>query len=228
MKIQDYLTAGTITISNLILQNYLALGMTNQELLVYLQLLVYQKDDYEFPDVEQISKNLQIKLDVLYQILDEMSQKQIIQLKTHTNIEGKKSDYYDLLPIYSQLEQLLNHEENKFTNQYSTLKELITKLEQLLGRVLSSFEMEQARNWQEKNQYSDSLIELAMREAVINNVSSEFRYANRILQNWEKLNIVTVEEATQEIYKHRNQKMQVNKPKIKVPINHARGQNYER
>lgn len=216
MDFQKYLTAGETHISNLILEKYRQLEMTNQELLVYLQLLMYRSEIKEFPDFSKISQNLQIPVDALYQIIDSLCQKEIITLKTHTTSDGKKSDYYDLFSIYNKLEKL---DMLVFSKEQDKLRLLLTKLEQLLGRVLSPNEIEQARNWLEQDGYESDLIELAFREAMINQINLPFKYVNRILQNWDKKNITTIEEATQEIYNHRKQN-QVKKQSIRVPLNH--------
>ena len=219
MELQKYLTSGQTVISNLLLQKYHQVGMTNEELLVYLQLQMYQGPEKVFPDLEKVSSNLQISLDIIYQILDSLSQKNFISLETQMTEDGKKSDYYNLYPIFEQIDNL---ERKSLIDNDNPLRLLLVNLEKLLGRVLSPLEIEQAHNWLEQDQFTADLIELAFKEAIINNVNAPFKYVNSILRNWQSKQITTIEEASQEIYKHRSQAYKQSPMRAKVPINHSK------
>lgn len=77
--------------------------------------------------------------------------------------------------------------------------------------------------WLDEDKYPLELIEMALREAVLNQVYS-LKYVDRILLNWEKKNIRSKAQVEKESQSYRNKKMADNgqndqqKPTKPVPL----------
>lgn len=211
MELKYYLQAGQTNISNLLLKNYRKIGMSSFDLLVYLQLQMYQSQKLEMPDIKEISQNLGVNIEDIYTSIDNLQYHNLIEIEEDV-IDNRKNNYYNLLPAYDKLNNLV---ETPVNNQ-DTLKALTMEIEELLGKPLSSNEMIMINDWE--NNYSKDLIILAMRESISKATTYPFKYANRILIDWQSKNILTIEEATKEINKFRERKTENNRSKIKVPL----------
>ncbi|MFU1892569.1 DnaD domain-containing protein, partial [Enterococcus faecium] len=71
-------------------------------------------------------------------------------------------------------------------------------VEQNFGRPLSPIEMEMIKQWQTEDSYPDDLIQLALKEAVLNQAFS-LKYMDRILLSWERKGIKTKNQAIKNI-----------------------------
>src|SRR5699024_5492414 len=66
--------------------------------------------------------------------------------------------------------------------------------EQEFARALSPFEIEMINAWLDDDQFLPSLIKAALREAVLMG-KLNFKYIDRILREWKKKGVQTVEQA---------------------------------
>jgi DnaD and phage-associated domain len=82
---------------------------------------------------------------------------------------------------------------NQQNRLMSETEELFKKIEVEFGRPISPIEQEQIHQWIDDDHYSVELIDLALREAVLNQAYS-LKYMDRILISWEKSNIKTAEQ----------------------------------
>ncbi len=71
---------------------------------------------------------------------------------------------------------------------------LYTVFEKEFGRPLSPFECETLGMWEDQDQHHPNLIQAALREAVMSG-KLNFRYIDRILFEWKKNGIKTVDQA---------------------------------
>src|SRR5690606_14486161 len=69
--------------------------------------------------------------------------------------------------------------------------------EQEFGRPLSPFEIETVNAWLDEDLLAPSLIKAALRESVLMG-KLNFKYIDRILREWKKKGIQTVEQAREE------------------------------
>lgn len=199
LELKDYLDAGETTISNLLLIHYHHLGLTNQEFLLYLQLLHHQQTGSEFPDLFEISQQIGIPNDEIYSILEGLLGKQMIRLVTTQNLQGKTVDAYDLSPIFEQLDLYLKslHKQTKQEQREEGIQELFELFEKEFGRPLSPIEMETISMWLQEDKYELEIIRLGLREAVLNQAYS-LKYIDRILLGWERKNLRTKDQVVSE------------------------------
>ena len=117
---------------------------------------------------------------------------------------------------------ILDQKEEELTTMFVNENNLYTIFEQEFGRPLSPLECETLAMWIDQDEHDASIIKAALREAVISG-KLNFRYIDRILFEWKKNNIQTVEQARQQGNKFRQyQRKQIPNKKAKsskeVPI----------
>lgn len=192
---QALVQAPLITISNLVLTHYRALGMTNRQLIVYLQMVSFTAAGQQFPPIKEIAQRTGLTEDEIYGTLHEMLDAGFIDLRTQTDSAGKQMDWYDLTPLYARLAEKYG-QSNPISDSGEpeqapvTRQRLFDEIEVEFGRPLSPIEQETISAWLDEDHYSPELVSLALREAVLNQAYS-LKYMDRILLSWEKRNIRT-------------------------------------
>ena len=109
-------------------------------------------------------------------------------------------DFYNKLSLLTIDEAV--KEENNSSN--SNIFEVIEKE---FGRTLTPMEYEISKAWLD-NGMSEDLIKEAVKEAVMNNVTN-FRYIDKILYEWGKNNIKTVEDVNNNRKKRKEEKEKI-------------------
>lgn len=190
----EFVESGSTSINNLVLQNYHNLGMTEKDLIVYLALSMYAQKGVTFPMAKDLAKNTGMDEASIYTIIQGLIKLGVIELKTIMD-HHQQRDIYSLTPIYHRIKNLLQQEQksNQQNRLMSETEELFRKIEVEFGRPLSPIEQEQIHQWIDDDHYSVELIDLALREAVLNQAYS-LKYMDRILISWEKSNIKTAEQ----------------------------------
>lgn len=190
----DFVDSGSTTINNLILKNYHKLGMTEQDLIVYLALSMYAQKGNTFPMAADLAADTGLDETTIYAIIQGMIKLGIIELKTVMD-HHQQRDLYSLTPIYHRIKNLLaqEHQSNQKDKLMSETEELFKQIEVEFGRPLSPIEQEQIHQWIDDDHYSIDLISLSLREAVLNQAYS-LKYMDRILISWEKSNIKSAEQ----------------------------------
>lgn len=188
----DYIHSGQLTVSNLLLGNYSAMGLTTEEMMLWLQLSRKNIQGDTFPDLIPLAKEMNISKERIFFLLNQLVEKDAIEIKTTTDKQGRKTDIYLLEKIYEKLFALLDQKEEKQQEKAQELqvKELYQSFEQEFGRSLSPMEYQRVGQWLEEDKYQPELIQLALREAVLNQAYN-LNYVDRILLSWERKNITT-------------------------------------
>lgn len=227
LSINEYLKAGETTVSNLVIENYQKIGLTDEEFLFWLQLFHSQAKGDLFPDLAEISQIMGKPIDVIYKLLNQLVSRGFLIIQTKQNEQGQMIDTYDLLPIFEKISLLKQKQTVKQQERSSeeTIKQLYQGFEKEFGRQLSPIELEMIGQWLETDHYQPELIRLALREAVLNQAYS-LKYIDRILLAWERKNITTKEQVAEDqkrrkqalIQKEIEQQGAVNEPIPKVTL----------
>lgn len=190
----SFVESGSTTINNLIIKNFHKLGMTERDLIVYLALSMYAQKGNTFPMAQDLAEDTGIDETSIYTVIQGLIKLGIIELKTVVD-HHQQRDIYSLTPIFHRLKNLLHQEKlaNKQNKLMSDTEELFKKIEVEFGRPISPIEQEQIHQWIDDDHYSIELIDLALREAVLNQAYS-LKYMDRILISWEKSNIKSAEQ----------------------------------
>lgn len=192
VSLKLYLDSQSTTVSNLLFDYYKEVGMTHEEFILYLQLLRYQQMGDVFPSVEKIGRQMGYTSDKCFIIIQSLVEKNIISIETNRNEHGLTEDKYDLSVVYEKLGLYFKQQETVALSESDEDKRryLFQQFEQEFGRPLSPMELEMIQQWLEEDKYSIDLLELGLREAVLNQAYS-LKYIDRILLAWERKNLKT-------------------------------------
>lgn len=186
------LTSGFVAIPGVLLQKYKQLGLKDDEMMLLLHLMQFRQEGVEFPTFEQLSERMSLRQDVLISLL----QKLIVGNFLDIEEKGIGQETYDLRPLYRKLSKLLEAKPRTVTSLDLLEKKdnnVFALFEQEFGRPLSPLEYEKIVRWIDEDQYREELIREALREAVLS-AKFNFKYIDRILFEWQKNNIRTLQE----------------------------------
>ena len=201
-----WIDEGQTVLPTLLLKQYRDLGISNNELVLILQIKSYIDKGELFPDMEDIARNMQLSKDNVFRAIHQLIQKKLISIDTTKDENGMTQDAYSLSFLWDKLFIKLKQEQHETADEKKEqdTKSLYTIFEEEFGRPLSPIEMETLVMWVEQDKYSLELVNMALKEAVLSQVYN-FKYIDRILLNWEKKNIRTKEQVEKESQKFRGQ-----------------------
>ncbi|RSK27396.1 DnaD domain protein [Bacillus sp. HMF5848] len=208
-KVIEWLQQGHIVIPKLLLGSYNRLGLNEEELVLLLHIQNFIDSGNQFPTPDEISARTSFSTQQCTQLLKLLLQKNFITI-TEAKDDQFIYESYSLQPLYEKLYQLLLTEtfEEKVEVKQEEETQLYITFEQEFGRPLSPFETEMLSMWIDDDKQKAPIIKLALREAVLSGKLS-FKYIDRILFEWKRNGIDTVEQAQEYTRKFRlNQKRQ--------------------
>lgn len=208
ISLKDYLASGQTVLSNQLIDHYHDLGMSNHEFLLWMQLYRYHEAGEGFPDLAAVAEVMSISQEEIYRLLNQLVQNNLISIESKL-VAGKRSDYYDFSPTYEKLGALQQQRNKKDEQQNFEFKvqSLYQMFETEFGRALSPIEYQRIGQWLEEDQYKPELIQLALKEAVLNQAYS-LNYIDRILLSWERKNITTQQQVEEESKRRKRQMLQ--------------------
>src|SRR5699024_1293573 len=115
-------------------------------------------------------------------------QRNFLSIEQVENEQHQLSEVFSLEPLWVEI---FTNDQKKEEQHEGTVFLLF---EQEFGRPLSPFEIEMINAWLDQDQIVPSLIKAALRESVLMG-KLNFKYIDRILREWKKKGIHTVEEA---------------------------------
>lgn len=194
MNWKKVINAGSTNINNLLIQHFQELQFTSDEFVLFVNLKMFQEQGIHFPATAQLTKNTGFSVPQIYQLTQSLIDKHLIQIESRTSQNKKYQDYYDLSPAFEKLEVKQHTTPVQDTN--NEVQNLFQKIEVEFGRPLSPIERQTIQEWLQEDKYSPEIINLALKEAVLNQVYS-LKYMDRILINWEKQHITTAAQLQQ-------------------------------
>jgi DNA replication protein len=171
-----------------LLTNYTAYGLDEKDVIVILQLFRYLKEGKDFPTPYEIAGNLTIDEKEVANILRKLIQKNLLSIHQQKNEQNQLSETYCLDPLWETL--YLEIEEPEVQAEGT----IFILFEQEFGRPLSPFEIETINAWLDEDEIPPSLIKAGLRESVLMG-KLNFKYIDRILRDWRKKGINSVEKA---------------------------------
>ncbi|MDI9230158.1 DnaD domain-containing protein [Staphylococcus caprae] len=200
-----------VVIRRELLDHYAELGMDEQDLVILIKLIYASEMSNKQPSIETLQQGSSMQPRQITSVIQNLIQRELLELNVRKDEEGKFTEYMNLDPFYEKLSQILkkqnlNHQESDSVEQF---KQLFQLMEQSFGRPLSPYEIETLNQWIDVDQHDLSVIQAALDEALSQNKLS-FKYIDRILLNWKKNNVKTVDDS-KKIREQFNQ----NQPKMK-------------
>lgn len=191
-----WMKEGQITIPTTLLSQYKQMKLNENELVLLLQLISHIDKGNEFPTPVELASTMTISASECSDLLRRLIQKGMIDIIDGSTKDGIRFEKYSLDSLWEKLiDSYLMDEKQKEAN-LSKQEEtnLYTCFEQEFGRPLSPFECETLSMWMDDDQHDPVIIKSALREAVISG-KLNFRYIDRILFDWKRNGIKTIEQA---------------------------------
>ncbi len=204
-----WLEEGNITIPNLLFSEYGNLNLNETELVLLLNILTFIEKGNHFPTPEEISSRMTISISDCNELLRRMIQRGFLEITDGYSNEGIRYEKYSVKPLWEKLveQYLMNHHNEQKGMKKSEETDLYTCFEHEFGRPLSPFECESLAMWMDDDHHDPVIIKAALRESVMSG-KLNFRYIDRILFEWKKNGVKTVEQAKNHGLKFRQKQAQ--------------------
>lgn len=205
--------SGSVAIPRLLLDHYVALGMTDREMMAVIHIvseISTMNEEHDHID-EQIMKKMGLSLVEFNRTIHSLEEKGLLFQNTKKGKRKKTVPLYDLSGLIDQLFEhwgITQFKQMEACNQSGnggkaakeetdlSLRKLMVLFEQELGRPLTGFECEHIEKWL-FSKFSEELIIEALRRGVSAGIRN-FRYLDSILREWEKKGLHTREEVEAE------------------------------
>ncbi len=191
-----WLQEGNIHIPTTLLTHYHALKLNEKELVLLLQVLAFLDKGNEFPTPPEIAANMSIDAAECHELLSQLIRRGYISIIDGENDYGIRFERYSVEPLWEKLidEYLAADKKEEAVIDQKKETDLYTCFEQEFGRPLSPFEIETLGMWLDDDHHDTVIIKAALKEAVISG-KLNFRYIDRILFEWKKNGIKTIQQA---------------------------------
>lgn len=188
-----WIKSGNISIPTALLTHYKKMGLSEIEMVLILHVHSFLEKGNYFPTLGELSDRMTIDCT---SILRRLIQRGFLEIKDAFSDEGIRFEMYSLDPLWEKLVNQFQAQNNlKATAENESQEtDLYTCFEQEFGRPLSPFECESLGMWLDDDHHEPVIIKAALREAVISG-KLNFRYIDRILFEWKKNGIKTIEQA---------------------------------
>lgn len=205
----SWIKQGNITIPTVLLSEYKNLHLNEYELMLIIHIMTFLEKGKEFPTPEELSSRMTISTSDCMQLLRTLIQRGYIEIIEEYSNEGIRCEKYSLDPLMERLVDkfLLNQKQSVAQSKESEETDLYTCFEKEFGRPLSPFECESLGMWLDDDHHDPVIIKAALREAVMSG-KLNFRYIDRILFDWKKNGIKTIEQAKNQGRKYRQKQLQ--------------------
>lgn len=193
-KLFAWLKEGTITIPSFLFSHYKTMGLNEQEVMLLLQLHNFQEKGNAFPTPGQIAARMTCGESECLIMIQRLIQRGFVEIEEEYS-DSIRHENYSIEPLYQKMVDcfLKTMNQTELDRTAADNESLYTVFEKEFGRPLSPFECETLAMWMEEDHHSD-IIKAALRESVISG-KLNFRYIDRILFEWKKNGIKTLEQA---------------------------------
>jgi DNA replication protein len=187
---------GNLSIPSFLITNFKNLKLNESELVLILQVISYQNKGNDFPTPEELSSRMTTSADLCANMLRTLVQKGFINISDEYSPEGIRYEKYSLQPLWEKMIEhfLYLRKAEESTNKRTSEDDLYTCFETEFGRPLSPFECETLSMWIDDDRHDAAIIKAALKESVISG-KLNFRYIDRILFEWKKNGVKTVDQA---------------------------------
>lgn len=180
-----------ISIPNKLLSSYVKIGLDEADVMLLIQIHRFLQMNIEFPTPSQIANQLTLSEEQCATKLRDLFQRNFLEIKEFKNEQGQMSEAYSLEPLWQRL--LVKQEDRIDENEEG---KLFIMFEKEFGRPLSPFEIDTINIWLDEDELKPKIITSALREAVLMG-KLNFKYIDRILREWKRKGVKSVEQAQQ-------------------------------
>jgi DNA replication protein len=195
-NILSWLQEGNITVPAVLFSEYRNMNLNEYELVLLLNIISFIEKGKDFPTPEELSSRMTITISECNEMLRRLIQKGFIQIIDEYSTEGIRFEKYSVEPLWERLVEhfLMKNKHTQEASKKADESDLYTCFEKEFGRPLSPFECESLAMWMDDDHHDPIIIKAALRESVMSG-KLNFRYIDRILFEWKKNGIKTIEQA---------------------------------
>lgn len=195
-----------INLPKRLLTTYVQFGLTETDVMVILHIHRFQAEGNDFPTPTELAQYLSLNDQECSQVLRKLIQKDILSIEQMTSEDHIMNESYSLEPLWEKLmENPVTYASKKSEQeQQEEQPNMFVLFEQEFGRPLSPFEIETINIWIDEDKQEPALIKAALREAVLMG-KLNFKYIDRILREWKKKGIRSVQQAREASKSFRSQ-----------------------
>ncbi len=225
---------GAVSLPYALLRSYRALKLTDTECMLVIQLLAFrQLEQNEFPTMEQLQERLGSSPAIVGQAMQKLVKHGFVAIDEVIDpVTGVQSERYNLSGLFQKIAALLAAEELPIRGgsaadgpaqpggpdrarpdrsgiagvaggAAASQPNLFAVFEQEFGRPLTPMECETIAGWIDTDGYPEELILFALKESVFAG-KLHFRYIDRILLEWSRNRVNSVEDARAHAQKFRS------------------------
>ncbi|WP_415410470.1 DnaD domain-containing protein [Staphylococcus agnetis] len=179
-----------------LLNYYQALGLNEADLIILIKILhAYEVSNLQ-PSIDVLKQGTTMQETEVTMIIQKLIRLDLLSMKVEKDHDGKFSEFINMDGFFNQFAKVLEQEKQKLEleNDTAHFKRLFSKIETNFGRALSPLEIETISQWLDVDHYPHQLIDAAIDEALSHN-KLNLKYIDRILLNWQKNNVTTVEDS---------------------------------
>ena len=204
-KLIEIFKQGNIVVPLFLLQHYKEFNLKLEEF-IFLIYLYNLGNNFVF-NPEKFGKDLNIDFESVMNYIGVLSNKHFIKVETKKNEKGVREEFISMDDFYSKLSMFTIDEVNKDeTENKENNYNVIQVIEKEFGRTISPIEFEIVKAWIDSGINEGVIIE-AVKEATFNGVSN-LRYIDKIIYEWGKNGIKTVEDVEKNRKKRNSMKEQ--------------------
>ncbi|EAD5715350.1 TPA: DnaD domain-containing protein [Listeria innocua] len=214
-----WMAEGQVTLPQVLVKNYAAIGLNENELVLLLQIQSFAAEAEFFPSMEMLTDRTTLRLEDTIKTMDSLLKKSVVAIEQSKDNSLMISEQYNLEPLWGKLVAFYENIEadNRQDQEVEQQTNLYSLFEAEFGRPLSPMEAEMLSAWVDQDRTSPDLIKEALKEAVISQ-KLNFRYIDRILLNWSKQGVKTIDDAkrvAEEFHQNGRTSQTINQSEVK-------------
>lgn len=182
-----------LNIPTRLLENYKKLDLNEQDVIVIVHIINFQKQNQFLPSFDQIAEHMTINENEVANILKKLRNKGYLLIDQVTGENDLVHEWYSITPLFEILYEVDSTKKDDIKEE----GKIFGLFEQEFGRALSPIEIETISYWLDDDNFKPALIKAALREAVLMG-KLNFRYIDRILADWKKKGIKSVHDTKKE------------------------------
>lgn len=192
----DFLRKRPVVLRRELFDYYNELGLSEADLIILIKLIYENEHSDKQPSIQYLCQGTAMKEREVTGIIQHLIQLDLLNLSVQKDENGRFAEFMDLEGFYQSLAKLLdeNKQNKQQTKAQIDFKSLFQLIESTFGRPLSPIEIDTLNQWIDVDQHDISVIQAAVNEAISQDKLS-FKYIDRILLNWKKHDVKTVDDS---------------------------------
>ncbi|MFH5182888.1 DnaD domain protein [Paenibacillus sp. TAB 01] len=198
--------SGNVAVPYLLLASYRQLKLSEAEVMLIIHVMaLMEKENKDFPTLEELQGRMSIPPEKVIAALQKLLKEGLLSIDEGFDpVTGVQNEKYNFNPLMERLAACWLEETTKRQQQEEppVRKDIFSIFEKEFARPLTPMELESITGWLDKDGYPEDLILAGLKEAVFAG-KVHFRYIDRILLEWSRNRIKTVEQAKEHSQKFR-------------------------